>query len=344
MRQPLLLPRISLSDRWAQVAPGQDRRCDFHSDERHRQRPPRIWFHVSPRPPGLGCRICLPGQCAGRDQGHVARPMWHRGRQRGRLHRRRLPPCIGPAGCLRPDHCDADGLEPDPTRTADARMAPMTTSNRPAFHLAIPVSDLEAARAFYGGVLGLAEGRSSDTWVDWNFYGHQMVTHVARRRAPPMPATVRWTATRCRYRTSGCCCPLRTFTRLPSGCARAVSSSSSSRTCALPVRRANSGRCSFVTRRATRWSSRRSRTSLRYSPSSDRLELECRRRGRCGTTPIHEYRTTLAVRASEWRRDGRPTRIRCPRTNAPNPRSPRWPAGTRGPTRPEHAGRRISSA
>jgi extradiol dioxygenase family protein len=58
-------------------------------------------------------------------------------------------------------------------------MTSMTTSNRPAFHLAIPVSDLGAARAFYGGVLGLAEGRSSGTWVDWNFYGHQMVTHVA---------------------------------------------------------------------------------------------------------------------------------------------------------------------
>jgi hypothetical protein len=42
-----------------------------------------------------------------------------------------------------------------------ARMSVMTTSNRPAFHLAIPVSDLEAARAFYGGVLGLVEGRSS---------------------------------------------------------------------------------------------------------------------------------------------------------------------------------------
>ena len=55
----------------------------------------------------------------------------------------------------------------------------MTTSSRPAFHLAIPVSDLAAARAFYGGVLGLAEGRSSGTWVDWNFYDHQMVTHLA---------------------------------------------------------------------------------------------------------------------------------------------------------------------
>ncbi|GLY69896.1 VOC family protein [Amycolatopsis taiwanensis] len=50
---------------------------------------------------------------------------------------------------------------------------------RPAFHLAIPVDDLDAARKFYGGVLGLAEGRSAQMWVDWNFYGHQLVTHVA---------------------------------------------------------------------------------------------------------------------------------------------------------------------
>ncbi|HWJ09902.1 MAG TPA: VOC family protein, partial [Nocardioides sp.] len=52
----------------------------------------------------------------------------------------------------------------------------MTT--RPGFHLAVPVDDLARARAFYGGVLGLAEGRSADAWVDWNFYGHQVVTHV----------------------------------------------------------------------------------------------------------------------------------------------------------------------
>lgn len=50
---------------------------------------------------------------------------------------------------------------------------------RPAFHLAIPVDDLDAARKFYGGVLGLTEGRSAQMWVDWNFYGHQLVTHVA---------------------------------------------------------------------------------------------------------------------------------------------------------------------
>ena len=49
---------------------------------------------------------------------------------------------------------------------------------RPGFHLAIPVDDLAAARRFYGEVLGLSAGRSTDDWADWNFYGHQLVTHV----------------------------------------------------------------------------------------------------------------------------------------------------------------------
>ena len=47
------------------------------------------------------------------------------------------------------------------------------------FHLAFPVHDLEAAREFYGGVLECEEGRSSDKWVDFNLYGHQIVTHLA---------------------------------------------------------------------------------------------------------------------------------------------------------------------
>ncbi len=47
------------------------------------------------------------------------------------------------------------------------------------FHVAFPVHDLEAARAFYGGTLGCSEGRSSDEWVDFNFYGHQIVAHLA---------------------------------------------------------------------------------------------------------------------------------------------------------------------
>jgi extradiol dioxygenase family protein len=52
----------------------------------------------------------------------------------------------------------------------------------PSFHLAIPVDDIAKAREFYGRVLGLTEGRSADAWVDWNFYGHQLVTHRAPAR------------------------------------------------------------------------------------------------------------------------------------------------------------------
>ncbi len=48
------------------------------------------------------------------------------------------------------------------------------------FHLAIPVSDIQKARDFYGNSLGLEEGRSSEKWIDWNFYGHQLVTHEDR--------------------------------------------------------------------------------------------------------------------------------------------------------------------
>ena len=49
----------------------------------------------------------------------------------------------------------------------------------PRFHLAMPVDDLAAARHFYGEVLGLRQGRSADTWIDWNLHGHQVVTHLA---------------------------------------------------------------------------------------------------------------------------------------------------------------------
>ncbi|MGW3174976.1 VOC family protein [Streptomyces sp. NPDC001153] len=49
---------------------------------------------------------------------------------------------------------------------------------RPAFHLAIPVDDLDVARQFYGDVLGLSVGRSTGHWIDWNLHGHQVVTHV----------------------------------------------------------------------------------------------------------------------------------------------------------------------
>lgn len=50
-------------------------------------------------------------------------------------------------------------------------------SERPPFHLAFPVDDLTAARRFYGGLLGCREGRSAEDWVDFDFYGHQIVAH-----------------------------------------------------------------------------------------------------------------------------------------------------------------------
>ena len=47
------------------------------------------------------------------------------------------------------------------------------------FHLALPVHDLAASRAFYAGVLGCREGRSAPTWVDFDFFGHQISLHLA---------------------------------------------------------------------------------------------------------------------------------------------------------------------
>ena len=47
------------------------------------------------------------------------------------------------------------------------------------FHLAFPVKDLESSRKFYGEILGCEEGRSSDAWIDFNLFGHQIVAHLA---------------------------------------------------------------------------------------------------------------------------------------------------------------------
>jgi hypothetical protein len=63
-------------------------------------------------------------------------------------------------------------------------------SQLPRFHLAVPVDDLSAAAAFYGGVLGCTQGRSAESWIDWNLRGHQFVTHLtpgpARRASNPV--------------------------------------------------------------------------------------------------------------------------------------------------------------
>jgi uncharacterized protein len=53
----------------------------------------------------------------------------------------------------------------------------LPAANYPRFHLAFPVTDLAEARRFYGGFLGCPEGRSSEDWVDFDFFGHQIVAH-----------------------------------------------------------------------------------------------------------------------------------------------------------------------
>ncbi|MFP4518328.1 MAG: VOC family protein [Oceanicaulis sp.] len=53
------------------------------------------------------------------------------------------------------------------------------TGDRPRFHLAFPVDDLEAARRFYGELLGCSEGRSSTHWIDFDLHGHQIVAHLS---------------------------------------------------------------------------------------------------------------------------------------------------------------------
>ena len=59
-------------------------------------------------------------------------------------------------------------------------MAAMNASpTRIPFHLAFPVRDIAEARAFYGDLLGCPEGRSAPEWVDFDFYGHQIVAHLA---------------------------------------------------------------------------------------------------------------------------------------------------------------------
>ncbi len=76
------------------------------------------------------------------------------------------------------------------TRVRDPQGAPSqgpaVNPNRPRpFHLAFPVHDLEAARAFYGGLLGCPEGRSSPEWIDFDLYGHQVVAHLAPQECRP---------------------------------------------------------------------------------------------------------------------------------------------------------------
>lgn len=54
----------------------------------------------------------------------------------------------------------------------------------PPFHLAVQVRDIAEAREFYGTKLGLSEGRSDESWIDWDMFGHQVVTHLNPNLGP----------------------------------------------------------------------------------------------------------------------------------------------------------------
>jgi len=65
-----------------------------------------------------------------------------------------------------------------------AKQVSVTEGIMHPFHLAFPVRDLQEARKFYGEILGCPEGRSADTWVDFNLYGHQIVAHYKPPTSP----------------------------------------------------------------------------------------------------------------------------------------------------------------
>ena len=65
----------------------------------------------------------------------------------------------------------------------------MSKVSQPRFHLAFPVTDLEQARSFYCDVIGCSAGRESDRWIDFDFFGHQLVAHLVDPADHPSAAT-----------------------------------------------------------------------------------------------------------------------------------------------------------
>ena len=135
----------------------------------------------------------------------------------------------------------------------------LPTPDYPRFHLAFPVTDLAAARRFYGDFMGCAEGRSSDDWVDFDFFGHQIVAHkvsaagmsdavslvdgqnVPVRHFGVVTDLATWRALADRFRAAGTKFVIEPYTRFKGE----------------PGEQAT---MSFSIRSATRWNSRRSPT------------------------------------------------------------------------------------
>lgn len=118
------------------------------------------------------------------------------------------------------------------------------------FHLAYHVTDLDEARAFYGGLLGCAEGRSTDTWVDFDFFGHQISLHVGKPfettntgkvgdHMVPMPHM-------------GVILPMEDWQMLADRLTEEGLEFELAPSCALPENLASKARCSSATPQATR--------------------------------------------------------------------------------------------
>ena len=146
------------------------------------------------------------------------------------------------------------------------------------FHYSFFVTDLASTRRFYGEILGCREGRSTETWVDFDFFGNQISAHTTGAPAPT-DDTGSSTASPSRCRTSARSCAGTSSTRWPR--AFAAADMPIRRRAAPPVRRASPAsrpRCSSSTRAATRSNSRRSATRSTCSPREARLDRRRRRR------------------------------------------------------------------
>ena len=87
--------------------------------------------------------------------------------------------CVGINPVLLQPRCRANILHSVVVLTEIHVQLVTSSSNLPPFHLAFPVQDLEATREFYTRILGCRTGRSSDNWIDFDLYGHQIVAHLA---------------------------------------------------------------------------------------------------------------------------------------------------------------------
>ena len=134
---------------------------------------------------------------------------------------------------------------------------------RSAFHLAYHVTDLESSRRFYGDILGCREGRSTDTWVDFDFFGHQISLHLGTPFAVTRTGKVGDHMVMMPH--LGVVLPLDDWFALADRLRQRKSNLTSRRSFALPANRASSAQCSSSIPAAIQSKSRVSVISTAYS-------------------------------------------------------------------------------